>query len=413
VVKQPHVCIIVQNLPLPGDRRVWLECNALRDAGYTVSAITPKAPGDAAYELREGIHLYKYDAPPQTRSMASFAYEFAYCLEETARLLRRVKREVGHIDVLQACNPPDTFWSLAKFLKRGGTKFVFDQHDLCPELFRSRFEKPNKALLKALLWLEKQTYATADHVIVTNESYRDVAYARGNRTPANTTVVRTGPDSTRLTRGEADLSLRDGRPYLAVYVGVMGPQDGVDVVLRAAHHLRYTRGRHDITFAVLGRGDCYDELCALRKELKLEEFVSMPGRVSDEELFGYLSSSDVGLSPDPPNPLNDVSTMNKTMEYMAFELPVIAFDLKETRVSAHGACAYVETPTPEAYGDGLVELLADPERRAAMGAEGRRRVLTDLDWRHQRPGYLAAYDLLTGTTRQPAVEDSSALPAVP
>ncbi len=385
--------IIVQNLPVPADRRVWLECQALVGAGYQVSVVCPKAPGDPPHQLLDGVYLHKYDPPPATAGVGSFFYEFVTCWVKAARLVVRAAREEG-FDVIQTCNPPDIYFLLAWPFKLFGRRFVFDQHDLCPEVYLSRFERPSRLLLGGLRLLEWLTYQTADHVIATNDSYRDVALQRGAKRPGQVTVVRTGPDPERLRRASPDPALRRGRRFLCCYLGVMGPQDGVDLAVRAAHVLVRQLGRTDCHFALLGDGDCYEEVLALVRQLGLEDFVSMPGWASDEMVRSYLSTADVGLGPDPPGPLNDVSTMNKTMEYMAFELPVVSFDLKETRVSAGEAGVYVQGGDVAAFARAISDLLDDPDRRAAMGAVGRRRVEEDLAWHHQVDAYLGVYDKL-------------------
>ena len=218
---------------------------------------------------------------------------------------------------------------------------MFDHHDLCPELFESRFGGRSLPY-KGLRFLERRTHRTADHVISTNESYRQIAISRSGKDPADVTVVRTGPDPGKLRRGEPDDSQRRGRKYLAAYIGVMGPQDGVDIVVRAAAVIVHDLKREDIAFTLIGKGDCFDELVALRDQLKLNGHVEFTGRAPDELVSKVMSTADIGLSPDPMNPLNDLSTMNKTMEYMSFELPVVAFDLRETRVSAADAAVYVQ-----------------------------------------------------------------------
>jgi glycosyltransferase involved in cell wall biosynthesis len=395
-----RVLIIVQNLPVPTDRRVWLECQALVGAGYRVSVVCPKGPGDPSYQLLEGVHLHKYEPPPPTTGVASFAYEFASCWAKTARLVLRAARREG-FDVIQTCNPPDTYFALAWPFKLLGRPFVFDQHDLCPEVYLSRFDRPSPVLWRGLRVLEWLTYRTADHVIATNDSYRDVATGRGGKRPDQVTVVRTGPDPDRLRPAPPSPALRRGRRFLCCYLGVMGPQDGVDLAVRAADVLVHQLGRTDCHFALIGNGDCYDDLRALVGELGLEDFVTMPGRAPDEVVFDYFSTADVGLSPDPPGPLNDVSTMNKTMEYMAFELPVVAFDLKETRVSAGDAGVYVPGRDVTAFARAISDLLDDPDRRARMGAFGRRRVEEALAWRHQVGAYVAVYDRLLGNVRRP------------
>ncbi|QJU54571.1 glycosyltransferase family 4 protein [Herbiconiux sp. KACC 21604] len=394
VNEAPLVLILVQNLPLPGDRRVWLECKSLRDNGYRVAAITPAAPGDPAYELHEGVHLYKYRPPKETSSIASFLWEFVYCWIRTFFLTMKVTRQRGVPAVIQSCNPPDTFWLIGLIMRIRGSIFVFDQHDLNPEVYESRFNKRG-GFYTGLKLLERATYKTAKETIVTNESYAEVARTRGKVPAERVTVVRTGPDTTVLKPGEADLAARRGRSHLVHFHGVMGPQDGVDIVIRMIDYIVHEKRRDDISFSVLGKGDEYTNLRALVTELGLDDYVYMPGRVSDEELFRYLSSADIGLSADPPNPLNDVSTMNKTMEYMAFGLPVIAFDLKETRFSAGEAAIYVTPATPVAYGNALLALLDEPEQMAQMSRAGRERAENVLDWRFQSVSYLSVFDRLT------------------
>jgi glycosyltransferase involved in cell wall biosynthesis len=402
-----HVLIVVQNLPVPLDRRVWLECQALVEAGYRVSVICPKGPGDPAYAELDGVRLYKYRPAPPTASLLSYLWEFGYSWVRTAWLARKVwKRD--RFDVLQACNPPDTYWALALLYRRRGVRFVYDQHDLNPEVFRSRFGEPAGAVAKlqyaALRWLERRTYRTAHHVVSTNESYRQVALTRGGRRPDDVTVVRSGPDTGRMRPVRGRPELRGGRRHLAVYLGIMGPQDGVDLVLRALDVLVHRMGRTDLHVALLGFGDCLDELKALSVELKLSDYTTFTGRADARMVAEYLSSADVGLSPDPKSPLNDVSTMNKTMEYMSYALPVVTFDLAETRVSAGDAARYVpftgdpDTDVP-AYAAAVAELLDDPDARVVRGIAGRRRAVAELDWAPQRARYVGVFDRLLGVTR--------------
>jgi glycosyltransferase involved in cell wall biosynthesis len=397
------VTIVVQNLPVPFDRRVWLECQALVAADYRVSVVCPTGPGGASrYEELDGVQIHRYPAPRPGVSTLGYLWEFSYCWARTAALVRHVLRTEG-IDVLQACNPPDTYFALARLLRGRGVQFVYDQHDLCPETYRSRFDTPSPALLRGLYALERATYRTADHVLATNESYKAVARQRGGVPEHQVTVVRTGPDPARLRKGIADPTLRRGRQHLVAYLGVMGPQDGVDVAVRAAADLVHRQGRDDVCFALIGDGDARDEIIALVRELDLEDVVDLPGRVPDELLFRYLSTASVGLSPDPPNPLNDVSTMNKTMEYLAFELPVVAFDLTETMVSAGDAALYASGGDERAFAELVGDLLDDPIRGADMGARGRRRVEDVLAWSRQVPAYVGVFDRLCG--RSPITED--------
>ncbi|MGH8773944.1 MAG: glycosyltransferase family 4 protein [Jiangellaceae bacterium] len=399
VVRRPRTLIIVQNLPVPFDRRVWLECMALTAAGYDVTVVCPKGKGDPGHEVLEGVTLLKYRPYAPGGGALGFVLEYAYSFLATARLVLRARRH-GRFDVLQACNPPDIFWPIARWLRRrDGSRFVFDHHDLCPELYDSRFPQGGRLPRRGLLALEKATFRTADQVVATNASYAEIAVRRGGKSPVDVTVVRTGPDPERLRRKAAIPELRRGRRHLVAYIGVMGPQDGVDLAVRAAAHVVHDLGREDVAFTFMGAGDSYDEIVALRNDLGLHDHVELPGRVPDDTVIDVLSTADVGLSPDPHNPLNDVSTMNKTLEYMAFGLPVVAFDLKETRVSAGRAASYVPSGKVEDYARAIVELLDDDDRREVMGRMGRQRIEDELGWPHQRDAFVDVYDMLAGRTR--------------
>ncbi|MGZ4602125.1 MAG: glycosyltransferase family 4 protein [Kineosporiaceae bacterium] len=393
---RPRVLIIVQNLPVPFDRRVWLECKALTAAGYEVTVVCPKGKGDPEHEVLDGVTLLKYPPYAPGGSAASFIIEYVYSFLATARLALRARRR-GRFDVVQACNPPDIFWPLARWLRwRDGSRFLFDHHDLCPELYLSRFRQGSTLPHRGLLALERATFRTADQVVSTNGSYARIAVERGGKDPDDVTVVRTGPDPDKLLRRDPVPELRRGRRHLVAYIGVMGPQDGVDLAVRAAHHIVHVLGRKDVSFTFMGGGDCYDQLVALRDELGLRDHLELPGRVPDETVVNVLSTAALGLSPDPKNPLNDLSTMNKTLEYMAFELPVVAFDLKETRVSAENAASYVPDGDIPAYAQAILALLDDEPRRRAMGAIARARIEGAFGWPHQRTAYLRVYDRLLG-----------------
>lgn len=397
--RAPHVLIIVQNLPVPLDRRVWLECKALKAAGYEVSVICPKGPGDPDHAVLDGVHLHKYAPPRQADGALGFAWEFAYCWLRTAWLSLKVRRR-ARFHVMQACNPPDTYWALALLWRLAGVKFVFDHHDLNPEVFRSRFGEPKgtvaKLQLAILKWLERRTFRAADRVISTNASYQDIAVRRGGVPREHTTVVRSGPDTSVMRPVHTDdAPLRGGR-HLVAYLGIMGPQDGVDGVLDVADRIVHLRGRTDVRFALLGFGDCLEDLKGRCSDLGLDEYVEFTGRVGPEQITRYLSAAAVGLSPDPLSPLNDVSTMNKTMEYMAYALPVVAYRLTETVVSAGDCAVYVQPGDHEGLADAVLALIDDPLRRADLGARGRRRAEQELDWRPQARAYVGVYDRLLG-----------------
>ena len=333
--------MLVENLPVPFDRRMWQEARTLRDAGWQVSVICPKG-GDwrKSYEHLEGIHVYRYSPPAETRSKLSYVWEFLYCWAATAILSLVVFARHG-FDVIHTANPPDTFFLLARLYKFLGKKFVYDQHDLCPEVFSARFGMRRGVLYRLLLFLEQQSYRAADVVLATNQSYRRVAIERGHVPPERVFVVRSAPTRDRFRPAPADPAARNGRRYLVCYLGVMAPQDGVDYLIRSIGHVVHDHRRDDIQFVLIGGGDSFEDLRTLAGELRLDGAVHFTGRVSDDDLQRYLSSADVCVAPDPKNDLNDVSTMNKVLEYMACGRPIVAFDLQETRFSAGEGALYV------------------------------------------------------------------------
>jgi len=395
----PHILIIVQNLPVPLDRRVWLECQALVRRGYRVSVICPTGPGEPAYRHMDGVDIHTYAPAREAKGLFGFVWEFAYSWVRTAALTLRVRRTGGRFDVMQACNPPDTYWLLALLWRIAGVAFVFDHHDLNPELFRSRFGEPEglaKSLqYRMLLWLERRSFRAAHHIISTNETYRSIAIGRGGRSPDDVTVVRSGPDTAQM-RPIFPTEPRRRDTINLVYVGIMGPQDNVDKVLDIVDELVHRRGRNNITATLLGFGDCLEQLKAETNARQLHDHVTFTGRVDRAQLAEYLSRGDIGVSPDLRSPLNDVSTMNKTMEYMAYALPAVAFDLTETRVSGADTVLYAPSGDIASFADHIERLANDPALRARMGRAARERVAAELDWRPQAEAYVGVFDALTG-----------------
>ena len=394
-----RVLHVSENLTLPFDRRVWMELGALRDAGYQVSAICPMGePWTARHEVLDGIWIWRYPPPPPARGFLSYAWEFLYCWLQTARLSLVVLARRG-FDVIHAANPPDTFWALAALYKLAGKRYVFDHHDLCPELYIARFGESRRGSLafRALEWLERMQFRTADLVISTNESYRRIAMERGGVEPGRVVVVRSGPSRERFaTVRSVDPSLRRGRRFLVAYLGVMAPQDGVDHLLRAARLLIDRRGTDDVSFTLLGAGDSFEELRALAHTLGIESQAHFTGRVPDEEVERVLATADVCVCPDPLNPLNDVSTMNKVLEYMACGKPIVAYDLREHRESAGEGALYAEPNREDDLAEKIHLLLEDPERRHCMGAYNRKRFLEHMSWEHSAGELLRAYERRCG-----------------
>ncbi|MER7668066.1 glycosyltransferase family 4 protein [Kitasatospora sp. NPDC096128] len=386
--------ILVENLSVPFDRRVWQECTTLRDAGWTVDVICPQGTKrDTEPEaVIDGVRIHRYPLRAATGGPAGYLQEYGTALWHTARLARKV----GPVDVVHACNPPDLLFLPALWLKRRGARFVFDQHDLVPELYLSRFDRGEDLLYRGVCALERMTYRAADVVLSTNESYRDVALRRGGKRPESVFVVRSAPDTDRFQPVPPEPELKRGKPHLLCYLGVMGPQDGVDYALRALAKLRDEQGRDDWHAVFVGGGDTFDAMVELSRQLGLSEQVEFTGRVPDADLVRYLSSADVCLSPDPRNPLNDVSTMNKVLEYMVMGKPIVSFDLREARVSAGDAALYAPADDESEFARLVALLMDDPEKRALMGKLGQERINGPLAWRNSQRSLLAAYAAACG-----------------
>jgi glycosyltransferase involved in cell wall biosynthesis len=383
-----RVLLISENAPLPGDRRVWNEARTLAEAGWEVVAICAAAsdPPQPATETIDGIEVHRYPLTPAGGALG-YLREYGQALWRIRRLVRRLQRE-RPFDVVHAANPPDFLLLAARSARRRGARLVFDHHDLTPELFRSRYGRSGLAH-RALLAIERRALRAADVVISTNDSYRQIAIERGGVAPENVFVVRNGPDLERFRPVAADPALRRGRRHLLAYLGMMGPQDGIDEALCALAVLRDLRGE-DWHAIFIGEGEVRGEMEALSADLALTDLVEFAGWRGDDDIRCILSTADVGIEPDPPSPLNNRSTMIKVPEYMAMGCPIAAYDLAETRVSAGAASAYAAEPTPQALGRCLHELLEDPQRRERMAAAGRERV-TELSWQRSAEVLLSAY----------------------
>ncbi|HXC60101.1 MAG TPA: glycosyltransferase family 4 protein [Steroidobacteraceae bacterium] len=387
------VLILVENLPVPFDRRVWQEACALRDAGYVVSVICPTGKGyESRFENLEGVHVYRYKLPMEAAGAKGYLIEYGVALAKTFMLCCRVWWERG-LDVIHACNPPDLLFLIGAFFKLFGKKFVFDHHDLSPELYEAKFGKRG-FFHRLLLAMERWTFRTADVSIATNESYRQIAIDRGRMPPERVFIVRSGPSLERLQISPPERELKCGRRFLVGYVGVMGQQEGIDDLLQAVRHIVHDMGRTDIHFGLVGGGTSLAQLRELAGQLGVSAYVTFTGRVPDEEMLAMLNTAEVCVNPDKPGPMNDLSTMNKIMEYMALGKPIVQFDLKEGRFSAQHASLYARCGDIRDFARKIVELLDDPARREMMGRFGRQRVLAQLQWRTQVPQLLEAYAVL-------------------
>jgi glycosyltransferase involved in cell wall biosynthesis len=396
-VKGRRVLIIVENLPCPFDRRVWQEARTLADAGYDVSIICPKAPGyERGFERIDGIDIHRHSLPGEADGALGYALEYSWALVMEFWLSLKILFGRG-FDVIHACNPPDTIFLIGAFYKLLGKRFVFDHHDINPELYEAKFGKRGFGQ-KLLLALERLTFRTADMVISTNESYRRIAIGRGGVDPREVFVVRSGPDLTRIKRVPANPALRKGRRFLVGYVGVMGKQEGIDLLLQAVQLIVRHLGRTDIHFGLVGGGTELAAMRQLAKDLGISEYVTFTGRAPDAELLEMLNTADVCVNPDRANDMNDRSTMNKIMEYMALGKPVVQFDLTEGRVSAGEASWYARPNDVADLAQKVVALLGDEPQRMRMGAIGRERVERELAWQHEAPRLLAAYEHLLHPT---------------
>ena len=386
----PCVLIIVENLPVPLDRRVWQECCALRDNGYEVVVICPRMRGyTSAEEVIEDIHIYRHWISEEAAGFVGFFREYASALLGETRLAWKIwhRHRPG---LIHLCNPPDLLFLVAlPFKALFSTKVIYDVHDVWPEMFEAKFGR--RGMFYWLVRLaERLTYACADVVLATNGSVKLVALERGGKEHHEVFIVRTAP---KIATAEAkpNPTLKKGRPYLVGYVGVMGDADGVNYLVDAAAHIVHTLGRTDVQFLLMGTGPEYENLVAQRNRLGLETFIDLPGRVSNEFLFSALQTIDVGAACDPINAYNDHCTMNKVLEYMAFGKPQVMFALAEGRHSAGDAAVYVNENSPARLGDAISGLLDDPPKRERMGRLGAERIRTQLSWEHSVTELLAAY----------------------
>jgi len=391
-MKARRVLIIVENLPVPFDRRVWQEANALRQAGYVVSIICPKGRGyQSARESIDDIEIHRHPLPPEASGALGYALEYTVALFWEFVLAWRVFFGRG-FDVIHACNPPDTIFLIGGFFKLFGKRFLFDHHDINPELYEAKFGRRD-VLYRMLRFLERCTFRTAGVSIATNESYRRIAMERGGMPADRVFVVRSGPDLRRLRVLPPVMALKRQRKYLVGYVGVMGKQEGIDSLLRSARILTKEMGK-DVHFGLVGGGTELEEMKRYADELGIAEHVTFTGRVSDQEMLEMLNTADVCVNSDVANEMNDKSTMNKIMEYMALGKPIVQFEMTEGRFSAQEASLYAAKNDETDFARKIAKLLDDPELCERMGRFGRARVEGVLEWRYEVPKLLAAYDKL-------------------
>lgn len=393
--RRGRILIIVENLPVPFDRRVWQEANTLRNAGYEVSVICPKAGGfEKSRECLNDIEIYRHPLPVEADGALGYLLEYSIALFWEFILALRIALTRG-FDAIHACNPPDLIFLVAIPFKLFGKRFVFDHHDINPELYEAKFGRQGP-FHRLMCLFERWTFKLADRSIATNDSYKRIAIERGGMRPDHVTVVRSGPSLDRMKIMDPVPKWRFGKRFLVGYVGVIGKQEGVDLLLCSVEHMVYTMGRRDVHFTLVGGGTELENLKAMCKDLDLDNYVTFTGRVNDKDLLEVLNTADVCVNPDVVNVMNDKSTMNKIMEYMALGKPIVQFELTEGRVSAGEASLYARANDPSDLAARILELLDDPDRRLRMGRLGRERVENELSWAHQEEKLLGVYADLLG-----------------
>lgn len=397
-----RILILVQNLPVPFDRRVWQEALALTAAGHEVHIICPRTEEYARRrEVLSGIHIYRYSPGPEARGAAAYLSEYSIALLGQLRLALRVRMR-QRIDVVHICNPPDLLFLVALPLVAVGARLIYDHHDVTPELMVAKGHQESSFLVRVTKFFERLTYRCAHVSIETNQSFREIALRRGGMASEDVFVVRSAPDMERFAEAAPDEVWRRGRKHLVGYIGIMGSQDGLDYLLDAANLIIHEWMRDDVQFVLVGAGPELPRLQERAKDLGIADYIEFTGLVSSGKKLGsIISTADVCVSPDEANPMNDISTMNKIMEYMALGRPIVQFDLREGRVSAGEASLYAKRNDVTSLAEGILQLVDDPEMCARMGEIGKQRFRSSLSWEAQIPQLLAAYKaaLEKGRTR--------------
>jgi len=388
-----HILIIVENLPVPFDRRVWQEANTLKEAGAEVSIICPKMKGyNKSFESINGIDIFRHPLPLEASGALGYLLEYSVALfwEFVLSLKIFFKKR---FQVIQGCNPPDLIFVIALFYKLFGVKYVFDHHDINPELYIAKYNRKG-IYYRLMLLVERLTFATANYSIATNESYREIAMRRGKMPLEKVHVVRSGPKLERLTLGEGNISYKKGRQFLVGYVGVIGEQEGLDLLLESAKYI--TEKRKDVQFAIIGDGTELAKIKATTAQMGLEDFVDFYGRVDDKKMVEILNTADVCVNPDKPTEMNNLSTMNKIMEYMALKKPIVQFNLKEGRLSAQEASLYAENTSTEDFANKIMWLLDHEDARTKMGNFAYDRIINNLSWKHESDKLINLYNIIFG-----------------
>jgi len=389
--KDKHILIIVENLPVPFDRRVWQEANTLKDNGASVSIICPKMKGyTEKYEVINGIEIYRHSLPLEARGAIGYLFEYSTALFWEFVLSWKIFFK-KRFHVIHGCNPPDLIFLVALWFKIFGVRYVFDHHDINPELYVAKYNKKG-FFYKMMVFCERLTFATANYSIATNESYKEIAIRRGKMRPERIQVVRSGPKLDRLKLLPPDVKFLKGRKYLVGYIGVIGEQEGIDLLLESVRYI--VSKRNDVQFAIVGGGTDLDKLIKLSNDMGLGGYVDFYGRVPDDLMIAVLNSADLCVNPDKPTEMNNLSTMNKIMEYMALKKPVVQYDLKEGRFSAQEASLYAKNGDTGDFAEKIIQLLDDSELRAKMAEYGYNRVINELSWDFESVKLIKFYELV-------------------
>jgi glycosyltransferase involved in cell wall biosynthesis len=382
-----HILIIVENLPLPFDRRVWQEANTLKEEGAEVSVICPQMKGyTKSYECLNGIHIYRHPLPIEANGAMGYFAEYSIALFWEFVLTWKIYFK-NRFQVIQGCNPPDLLFIPALLFRLLGVKYVFDHHDITPELYIAKYNKKG-GFHKLMLFFEKLTFKVANYSIATNESYKKIAIERGGMKEDRVFVIRSGPKLDRLRLTQGNVKYKCGRTFLIGYVGVIGEQEGVDFLLASAKYI--IERRRDVQFAIVGGGTKLEKLKLLSIEMGIEDYVNFYGRIDDEILVDILNTADVCVNPDKPTEMNNLSTMNKIMEYMALKKPIVQYDLKEGRFSAQESSLYSKYDTND-FAEKIIWLLEHPDERKTMGEFGYKRVINELSWDYESKKLIRFY----------------------
>ena len=396
-----HVLIVIENLPAPFDRRVWQEATTLKEEGADVSIICPKMKGyTKPFEQIDGINIYRHPLPAEGHGALGYLVEYSSALFWELLLCIKIFLK-KRFHVIHGCNPPDLIFLVALPFKLFGVKYVFDHHDINPELYIAKFNKRG-LFYRSMLLFERLTFRAADYSIATNESYREIAIKRGGMPPENVTVVRSGPSLKRLKLTKGNPDYKKGRDFLIGYVGVIGVQEGLDLLMESVQYI--VGKRKDVQVAIVGGGTALDEVQLLADEMGLSDYVDFYGRVSDEKLVAVLNTCDVCVNPDKPTEMNNLSTMNKIMEYMALKKPIVQYDLKEGRASALEASLYAKNHDTVDFAKKIMWLLNNPDEREQMAEYGYNRVLNELSWDYERENLIGFYRTALDISRTPSIQ---------